>query len=85
MIFRARLKPIDQIPEWAKCCQTMLDRAATHANEVIEVNSGVYLQDAKCEFCHRVIENLRCLRRVDRPDFAIVLDCYDLDEGEASS
>jgi hypothetical protein len=87
MIVSARQKPVEQLPEWALCCEAMRQE---HSSEeqlslVVKVDAGsTFSGEAECHHCRRITPNIRCVLSVDRPRLALPVDNYDFDEGESA-
>ncbi len=86
MIIRARQKTVEQLPEWALCC----DRARqSHIYEagldrIVKVRSeAVFEAEVECRCCHRITQNLKYVPIVGgRKHSCVAVDLFDFDEGE---
>jgi hypothetical protein len=87
MIVSARQKPVEQLPEWALCCEAMRQEHMTEEKLgcIVKVESeSVFSGEAECHHCHRITPNIRVLLSTSRPRLAIPVDNYDFDEGESA-
>lgn len=87
MIILARQKPVEQLPEWALCCETLrqLHVAAAELGRIVHVESGsTFSGELECHNCHRITQNIRYMLTVGRKKYAIAVDNYDFDEGPHS-
>jgi hypothetical protein len=83
MKVRARLKPIDHLPEWYKCCPAMIAKLIeTSPNILLVVIGSDFVAGARCPFCGFFKSNVRCLE-VSGPTNAhgLAIEAYDLEEG----
>jgi hypothetical protein len=86
MIVSARQKPVDQLPEWALCCEAMRQEHIAEAElaRIVKVEAGsAFSGEATCHLCRRITPNIRFVLTVDRPKLAIPTDNYEFDEGES--
>lgn len=81
----ARQKPVEQLPEWALCCEAMRQEHIAHdkLGGIVKVETGSISGEARCHLCGRITQNIRFVLTVDRPRLAIPVDNYDFDEGAA--
>jgi hypothetical protein len=87
LIVSARQKPVEQLPEWALCCD--YTRKAHAAEEqlrrIVKVEAGsTFMAEVECHHCHRITQNVKYTRTVgDGRQTAIAVDLHDFDEGES--
>jgi hypothetical protein len=84
MIIKARLKPLDQLPDSLLCCQGQRQSWASHANDIIEVDTSVVLlssDKATCMFCGKLAPQVKAFRVVNGPEGVAGIPYFDLDEG----
>ena len=83
---RARLKPIEEIPDWVLCCGRR--RAAIEAESravIVEVDPRWFLVRTKCPYCGLIVPDVRAMqiRESLGAGAMIAVDCYEFDEGAA--
>jgi hypothetical protein len=87
MIVSARQKPVEQLPEWALCCEAARKVHAAEAESgcVVRVEAGSsYLVNTVCCYCHRIEKDVRACRIVDGlEERSIAIELADFDEGES--
>lgn len=80
---RAKLKPLEEIPEIMRCCPGALRSYAQWKEEIINISPKVLVGKVRCNECGRVSETR--YRRAEETRgygaYAIPVDCYDFDEG----
>jgi hypothetical protein len=82
-VVRARLKPLDQIPEEFLCCEPHKERLAKYLDRVLEaLPDQSFDADIACPFCGRALKAVKCMsiRRIDAGCW-IPIACYEFDEG----
>jgi hypothetical protein len=87
MIVWARLKPVEEWPEWAACCDG-LRAAVLSLNLELRVETAVLLSGpVRCRHCLGIVSAKRSMRVVDSRGAAtgqnIFVELFDLDEGAA--
>jgi hypothetical protein len=95
-LVRVQQKPIDQLPEWALCCQPMREAFERQQAEPIQalVIPTIIIGESHCKSCGRIVSDLgfmevaRELRGGWNPIPAgarrvIAVDCFEFDEGPA--
>jgi hypothetical protein len=85
---RARLKAIEEIPDWAKCCEEHVHAFEAVKDQVLTMLVGSeFVGKSECVHCGRITENLVfAYVEESSPEFkklAIALCSYDIDEGLA--
>ena len=87
MIISGRQKPVEQLPDWALCCEVTRKAhiAEIARRRVVKVEAGAnFKAEVECQVCHRITKNVTATLRVDgRREIAILIDLYDFDEGES--
>jgi hypothetical protein len=86
VIIRARQKRVEQLPEWALCCERARQSHIYEAGigRIVKVRSGaVFEAEVECRFCHRITQNLKYVPIVaGRKHSCVAVDLFDFDEGE---
>jgi hypothetical protein len=87
VIVSARQKPVDQLPDWALCCEIVRQAHIVAAREgrILRVDTATtFLAEAECCHCHVITQNVKYIDQVDGPGgMVIAIDLHDLDEGES--
>jgi hypothetical protein len=83
MIVRARQKPVDQLPEWALCCEASRQSHVLSADLIfMAISDRAFKGELECQWCHRITKDLKFVRAVgQRKNLCIEIDLYDFDEG----
>ena len=86
MIVNARQKPVEQLPEWALCCDATrkIHVSEEELGRVVRVRTGTtFLAEAECMWCHQITPERAYMMEIDRKGRAIAVDLFDFDEGES--
>ena len=90
MIVRAKLKVIEDIPEWGVCCPAMRTSIEEQKNKIVEVDTSTsHRETSRCYFCKREVPDraVMCLETPEKLSDSgftvsiIFVDLFDLDEG----
>jgi len=85
---RARIKAIEDMPDWIKCCDTIKQLIVSEGQLILTNVFPVGELYGECNFCHRPFGKHLIYRHDPLPakgkgfDSVIPLELIDLDEGE---
>jgi hypothetical protein len=86
MIVGARQKPVDQLPEWALCCEAtrQLHVEEEALGSIVRIDtSTIFVAEAECKHCHRIIRNLKYVPVIGTFGARVIaVDLHDFDEGQ---
>jgi hypothetical protein len=86
-MIRARLKPIEEIPEKFLCCEEARRSMALYAGTIeCDVDPAIVMLDAVCGHCKRCwghVQSRRIIALHDGPFLGteIAVECFEFDEG----
>lgn len=84
MKVRARPKPVEQMPEWSKCCDELISHHLDTGEITVDVSDTHIPKARNCRFCHAVIDIAGRAARIHDGKYAGMmypLQLLDLDEG----
>lgn len=86
-LVRARLKPLDEIPDEFFCCERIRQRFMDTRDDVLEaIPDALFVAEIECPFCHRILDEVkyvRVRRSGNSRATCIAVACYEFDEGAA--
>lgn len=86
-LVRARVKPVEQLPEWSKCCDEIQRRRELIGDMVVDLDRMWVMGEERnyCRYCKAVVVPPETKEVLivsgSRPGWTITLDLIDLDEG----
>lgn len=78
-LVRARTKPVEQLPEWAVCCESQRVNMARPDKDFVVNLDSIFENDSICQFCERCEPDVKYVHGIDC--LPLALDWLDLDEG----
>lgn len=89
MKVRARAKKIDDLPEWAKCCDWYWKNLHDLGVVILDLDEQKRInpqdgEGVRCKQCKTERPSVLAVRNISTGNFTL-LECFDLDEGPLES